>query len=93
MSPANSALVVSAAIEVFPSRHFRDERSDAFDKLAEAIEANDGLEDIVGSEVQVGPSKASVRGAIRDALHDRAKFTWATGVPVNAEGIEVLAKQ
>ncbi len=93
MSPANSALVVSAAIEVFPSRHFRDERSDAFDKLAEAIEANEGLEGIVGSEVQVGPSRASVRGGIRDALHDRAKFTWATGVPVNAEGIEVLAKQ
>ncbi|BEI82018.1 hypothetical protein CcaverHIS002_0211780 [Cutaneotrichosporon cavernicola] len=85
--------VNTRVMSAFPSRHFRDERSVAFDKLAEAIEANVPLADIVGSEVKVGANTASVRGGIRDALRDRAKFTWATGVPVNAEGIAVLGME
>ncbi|TXT05696.1 uncharacterized protein COLE_07016 [Cutaneotrichosporon oleaginosum] len=92
VSKANSALVVCAALEVFPSRHYRDERSAAFDRLAEAIEADTPLAELVGAQVDVGGQRASVRGGIRAALLDRAKFTWATGVPVNAEGIAVLAK-
>ncbi|GMK59038.1 hypothetical protein CspeluHIS016_0700530 [Cutaneotrichosporon spelunceum] len=93
VSPQNSTLVVCAALEAFPSRHFRDERCAPVDKLTEAIEADTPLADLVGSEVQVGVRKASVIGGVRDALRDRAKFTWATGVPVNAEGIEMLAKE
>ncbi|BEJ12720.1 hypothetical protein CspHIS471_0211800 [Cutaneotrichosporon sp. HIS471] len=93
VSPAHSAIIVCAALEAFPSRHFRDERSAAFDKLAEAIQANMPLADIVGSEVKVGANTASVRGGVRDALRDRVKFTWATGVPVNAEGIAVLGME
>lgn len=104
VSPATSALVVCAAIEVFPSLHFRDECCPAFDKVTEAIMADTPLYDVLGPAYaegddgllrvpQLGRQSVTVekdgRGMRRE-LQDRVRWSWATGVPANAESLACL---
>lgn len=103
--PANiSALVVCAALEVFPSRHCRDAECPAFDKVIEAVKADTPVYDLLDSTddpvvLQLGRSPAAPKVTVEKAgrglraeLLDRVRCTWATGVPVNAESISRLVK-
>lgn len=99
-----SALVVCAALEVFPSRHFRDVDCPAFDKVIEAITANTPVYDLLAESsspvvIPFGRSLSAANATIeqggrglRVELLDRIRCTWATGVPVNAEGVSCLVK-
>lgn len=90
---------------MLPSLHFRDECCPAFDKVTEAIAADTPLYDVLCpayaakdddgklSIPQQGAQSVTVekneRG-LRRELHDRVRWTWATGVPANAEGLACL---